>query len=133
MSKITILDNECATLWFYPESKIVHHEIKKFIFGQQLRELFNQGYETLKKNNAQKWLSDDRNNGPLNDEDSAWCQNDWFPRVVAAGWKFWAIVMPKKVIGVMNMRKFTEDYAKAGVIVNVFSDPEEALKWLKSQ
>jgi hypothetical protein len=133
MSKVTIFDNDRAALWFHPETKIVHHEIKKYVFGPQLREILDQGYDLLMEKGAQKWLSDDRNNGPLNQEDSEWAKNDWFPRVVAAGWKFWAIVMPKAAMGVINMRKFKDEYAKAGIIVNVFDNPDEALTWLESQ
>jgi hypothetical protein len=133
MPKTVIFDHDRATLWFYPETKIVHHEIKKYVYGPELREILDQGYELLKKNKAQKWLSDDRRNGPLTAEDTQWAKTDWFPRVVAAGWKYWAIIMPEKATGVMNMQKFKAEYAQAGVIVNVFNDPDEGLKWLESQ
>lgn len=133
MSKTIIFDHDRATLWFHPETKIVHHEIKKYVYGPELREILDQGYELLKKTSAQKWLSDDRKNGPLTKDDSEWAKTDWFPRVVAAGWKYWAIIMPKSAMGQMNMRKFKEEYAQAGIIVNVFDDPDEGLKWLESQ
>jgi len=33
----------------------------------------------------------------------------------------------------MNMKTFIDQYAKAGVKVNVFSDPAKALAWLEAQ
>ena len=80
---------------------------------------------------ATKWLSDDRKNGPLNTSDSDWARDDWFPRALAAGWKYWAVVLPELLIGQMNMQLFTTRYSKAGVTVRVFSDPDDALCWLK--
>jgi hypothetical protein len=47
------------------------------------------------------------------------------------GWKHWAVVLPELIIGKMNMQLFTTRYAKAGVTVRVFSDPDDALQWLK--
>jgi hypothetical protein len=129
-NKETILDNSDFVLWYYPESKIIHHQIKRYIFGEKLRELLDKGYELLKEKDAQKWLSDDRNNDALSNEDGNWTNNDWLPRVASAGWKYWALVMPKGLIGQMNMKKHAEFCAKVGVTVKVFSDPDEALQWL---
>jgi hypothetical protein len=36
-----MLDNEFATLWYHTEKKIVHHKIKKWIKGDDLKYLFN--------------------------------------------------------------------------------------------
>lgn len=92
----------------------------------------DKGAEIFKTNGAQKWLSDDRMNSTLTAEDGAWASTDWSARVMAAGWKYWAIVMPDKVVGKLNMQRFIEDYSKKGVTIDIFGDPEEALKWLES-
>ena len=133
MAPTVVLDNDYATLWFHEDTKIVHHKVKKYIHGETLRQLLTKGYETLKQKNAKKWLSDDALNGPLLKEDEAWAKGEWFPKVVRAGWKSWAIVLPAQIIGQMNMKRFIDDYAKAGITVNVFSDPAKALAWLESQ
>lgn len=130
MPKLTIIDNEYASLWFYPEHKIVHHKFHQFIFGQPFRDVLNRGADLLQQHHAQKWLSDDRNNSALRPEDKAWSQTEWFPRVVNAGWKYWALVMPQKIVGQMNMKAIVDDYARQGVVVRVFSDPEKAMQWL---
>jgi pyridoxine 5'-phosphate synthase PdxJ len=41
--------------------------------------------------------------------------------------------MPVQVIGQLNMKRFVEDYAKAGITVSVFSESDKALAWLESQ
>lgn len=133
MSKTLILDNDHASLWFHSTANIVHHQIKKYVYGQQLHEILDSGYELIKKHNATKWLSDDRHNGALTAEDAEWTNRDWLPRVAKAGWKYWAIIMPESVIGKMNMKKHVDECAAVGVEVKVFSDPDAGLQWLQSK
>jgi hypothetical protein len=133
MSKLTILDNEYATLWYYPETKILHHKIKKFIFGEPLQHLLNTGTEQLKKYGAHKWLSDDRNNNALRTSDAEWSTTVWLPNTAKAGWKYWAIVQPEKISGQMNMKRHASTTNSAGVTVSVFNDLDEAMTWLVNQ
>ena len=62
-----------------------------------------------------------------------WTQTDWFPRTVQVGWKYWALVMPEKIVGKMNMRQAVQAYTEKGIIVEVFADPDEAMSWLENQ
>ncbi|MBN1471547.1 MAG: hypothetical protein JW925_07190 [Syntrophaceae bacterium] len=133
MQKITVHENEHITLWYYPETKIIHHQFHKYIYGDEFRKGLNAGVEAMKKYGAIKWLSDDRNNMALPLDDVEWAKTDWFPRTLKAGWKYWALVQPAKAIGQLNMKQFTETYSKLGITVNVFSNPDEAMKWLESQ
>ena len=130
---MTVIDNDHASLWFHPRKKIVHHQFHQFVHGQYFREPLEKGAELFEKYGAKKWLSDDRGNGALSKEDSDWALGVWQPRVMKAGWKFWAIVMPEKVIGQMNMRQWAKTYSENGIEVQIFSDPDEAMAWLESQ
>jgi hypothetical protein len=133
MSQILIEQTDFATLWFHPEKKIVHHETHKFTHGEAFRAFLLKGTETMKKNGATKWLSDDRKNPVLKTEDMEWGQTNWFPQTLQAGWKYWAIVQPESAITKMNMDKLIKDYGQAGIIAKYFSDPDEAMKWLEEQ
>jgi hypothetical protein len=132
MSVTVITDTEYATLWYYPDEKIVHHQFHKFIHSKEFRQVLERGLEIFKQNGAQKWLSDDRMNSALTTADTEWGQQDWFPRVFQAGWKYWAIVMPDKVVGKMNMQRFIDAYSTQGLTIDIFDNPDEALKWLES-
>ena len=33
----TIIDSPFATLWYYPDKKIVHHQIHKFVHGEEFQ------------------------------------------------------------------------------------------------
>jgi hypothetical protein len=133
VDKITIIDNEYITLWCYPEKKIIHHKFHKFIHRQAFRDGLNAGCEAMEKYGAEKWLSDDRLNAALPQADVEWSRTDWFPRVMKAGWKYWALLPPEKIIGQMNMDRIVRDYSEKGLTVKIFTDLDEAMTWLESQ
>lgn len=130
MAKITLINNQYATLEYHPDTKIVHHIFHKPIGDEKFREVLNTGAETLKKYGAAKWLSDDRKNMALSPEDTEWSKKDWFPRAVESGWKYWALVVPQNILGKMNMKEFVDEYFEKGLRIMVFSNPEDAMQWL---
>jgi hypothetical protein len=132
MSTVTILDTPQITMWYHPEKKIVHHQMHKYTFGPTFRDALMKGVEIMQKNRARKWLSDDRLNPVLKPEDNEWAISDWAPKVIAVGWKYWAIVLPESVINKMRMENNAKVFAEKGVTVQFFQDPDEALEWLES-
>jgi hypothetical protein len=132
MPKEVIYDSPFATMWYHTDKKIVHHEIHKFIFGEEFHKFLLIGTEAIKKNRAKKWLSNDRSNSVLRKEDIDWGMVNWMPQTVQAGWKYWAIVQPEKAIAQMNMAQLVKVYADAGIVAKFFSDEDQAMKWLES-
>ena len=126
----TLLDNDFARLRYHARHGIVHHEFKQFIHGERFRHVLETGLEALRRHGIHKWLSDDRNNGPITAADANWAISDWAPRAIAAGWKYWAVVLPEKILGQMNMRRWAATYAKQGVTGQLFTDVSEAKRWL---
>ncbi len=127
---VTIIENEYATLVYHPDTKIVHHTFLKPIGGDEFRAVLNAGAQVLKENKASKWLSDDRENSVLSNDDLAWSKDDWFPRAVRAGWKYWGLVVPQDILARMNMKQFVDSYLDQGLRIMVFSKPEKAMEWL---
>jgi hypothetical protein len=132
MPATTILENEFATLLYHPDQKIVHHTFHKSIGGDDFRGVLLSGIEVLRKNSAEKWLSDDRGMSALSDEDTHWSINEWFPRAREAGWQFWALVVPPDALARINLSEFVFNYAQQGLRVAVFTHPDEAMKWLEA-
>ena len=131
MSKRLVLENEFVHLWYHPAERIVHHQFRKFIWGDQFREVLNEGLRVFEREGATKWLSDDRENSARSPKTTpTGPMGDWFPRVAKAGWKHWAIVLPQNVIGQMNMARIISTYSTRGVTARVFDDPGAALDWL---
>lgn len=130
LSAKIVIDNEYATLKYHPDTQIVHHVFHKPIGGPEFRSVLNGGAALLKEHGACKWLSDDRNNSALSDEDTEWSKSDWFPRAAASGWKFWALVVPPDLAARMNLKEFVDTYFELGLRTMVFTEPEEAMEWL---
>jgi hypothetical protein len=101
--------------------------------GAQFREALTKGAEAMEAHPCAKWLSDDRGNTVLPEDDEKWATSIWFPRVCSAGWKHWALVLPIKAVGQLNVQRFAETYAPLGINAKYFTDPNEAMKWLQDQ
>jgi hypothetical protein len=93
----------------------------------------HKGAEWLERYHATKWLSDDKNNVVVRDDDAHWGDTVWAPSVIAAGFKYWAIVLPMSAVGQLNMQRFAEEYRQRGVTVGTFDTVEAADRWLKAQ
>ena len=109
----------------------MHHTLHKPVEGAVFRDVLTRGVEIFERSGANKWLSDDRGNSALHPEDGKWAMEVWSVRTLAAGWKYWAIVMPDAALGKANMRRFIREYSDRGVEVNVLGSAEDAFGWLK--
>ena len=132
MPAITVRDDEYITMLYYPESKILYHQIHKFFFGQTFRDIFNGAIEVFQKYGAQKWLADDTAIKAFGIGDQEWAAEHWFDRALKAGWKYWAIIMPQNPTGQLAVQRLAERYSSRGVQTRAFSTVDEAKKWLES-
>jgi hypothetical protein len=132
MPAIKVIDDPNISMWYYPESGIVHHQTHRFFHGKEWREALNKGAEIFEKYGARKWLSDERERAALTQEDREWSDTDWAPRMVKSGWKYWAIVQPANVIAQLSMQKVMDKRTAMGVTAKLFSSIDEAKKWLES-
>ncbi len=132
MTQVTLLDNDYITLYYHEDKQLVHHVYKNGIYGEFLYEGLNVGTEKLIETGAYKWLSDNRAIDGVTDDESAWINEDWLPRTIAAGWKYWALVVPETAMAQMNMVQFIESFSQQGVTVRVFPDDAQAMEWITS-
>lgn len=132
MAIITLIDDDSRSLVYHTDSKIIHHTFKVPVLGKGFRELLTVGAECMEKYRGGKWLSDDRKNGPISPEDSTWGETIWGTRVIRAGFKLWAIVVPAHAVGNLQMHRLANAYRKRGVSVVIYDQIEPASAWLRS-
>jgi hypothetical protein len=132
MTKETIVEVPALTLWYYPDTRIIHHEVAKYPGAETLESALQKGLELIRNRGASKWLSDDRRSGALPKSHHEWALNVWGPDAAAAGWKYWAVVPPTEMIGTKNIGRLIEIYGSLGVKVQSFRDPKAAMDWLVS-
>lgn len=127
-----VVDNEYVTMVYRPDLNAIHHTFHQTTMGEVLRDAFEAGLGSLRQQGADKWLADDRKNSRVTPEHLEWSMNDWGPRVAAAGWKHWALVVPENIAGRADMSGMVEHFWKLGVRINVFTSVEDAEDWLRS-
>jgi len=132
MQPITLVDNEFVTLMYVPDSKMLHHTIHKHVDEQAFKQALDLGVDALGKYQGGRWLSDDRNNGPFSAEFSQWALEDWIPRAIANGWKYWANVVPSDVVAAGTLMPFISALSQMGLRMMVFTQVDEASEWLNS-
>jgi hypothetical protein len=132
--RIALLESAYACLWFYPDTRIIHHKFLQPISDNVFREVLTTGLGLLQTQGAQKWLSDDRNNSILSAEASTWSQEYWLPRALEAGWKYWAMLPPIRTRAKLNITRLVEFVRQSkGVTTGLFTDPNTARDWLAQQ
>lgn len=130
-NKITIVETQLLSLWFYPQTRILHHQLHTFVPAAPFEELLIAGLRYIERQEATKWLSDNSGNSIVPQETAQWARTFWAPRAIAAGFRYWAAVMPVEMVGRMQMRMFIDEYADLGVTVQPFEDVDKALRWLE--
>ena len=131
---ISIVDNEFITLQYLPDKKTIYHIIHKpIIDDQDFIVPLDAGTKALKQYGVCKWLSDDRNNGPLSPTFLKWSETDWQPRTIASGWKYWANIVPSELVAAGSLIPVIESLHEMGLHMMVFSDFKKAVEWLDRQ
>lgn len=129
----TILDNSSITMRYNSRTKILSHQMHRFVYGDAFRQALMRGVAVLDENKAQKWLSDDQSNRAVTADDNAWVEQEWLPSALKVGWKYWAIVQPDAFVAKLYMDRKAYALAKLGLDVQMFGNAQEALAWLEAR
>ena len=130
MSRRVVFENEFAHVWFHPEAAIIHHQVHKFIWGEEYQRMLNAGLDALVCEGATKWLSENSDDKVHARADTEWVISQWMPRARKGGWTYWAVVPPANVLGQMNIERILAEAQKLGVVGRIFGDAPAAFDWL---
>jgi len=128
-----VFESEHMSVWCHPEQHLIYHQMHKYCLGEVFRAGMMAGTQAMQRHRAISWLSDDRLNGPLPDEDEQWAGALWFQQTKAAGWKYWAMVLPERAVGKLNVKRYIELSRKGGIEAQSFVTPAPALEWLNAR
>ena len=128
----TILENEFISILYYPEQKIIAHTVHQPISNMQLMEAMKVASNFLVENNVSKWLSDDRKNGPIENDiaEADMDYKEYNQRMIDAGWRYWANVIPTSLEAAYTLTPVMEEMHDMGLQMNVFTSYDEAFDWL---
>ncbi|MBN2304621.1 MAG: hypothetical protein JXQ72_09105 [Anaerolineae bacterium] len=133
MIPLTIIDNQYATLRYYPDMEMIHHSFHRDVSDDEFYTVVDAGVTFLVEHGVNKWLSDNRYHSALDQTEAEYPITEWVLHARQTGGKFWALVVPPSAIGRMSQIEFTSVYARQGLRAKVFIDPNAAMEWLLIQ
>jgi hypothetical protein len=84
----------------------------------------------LRQHGGTRVLGDGRNMRVIKQSDQEWVIRDWIPRILAAGLRRMAMVIPKSGLAMMNVQEILSRVPGTKLDVAYFGTIEEARDWL---
>ena len=101
--------------------------------GRILPQGLNAGLELVLQKKSRRWLADTKNLGAVSAEDLKWTNEEWIPRVVAAGVRSMAFIMPKKVVAKIVVKSGVSRIDENELSTSYFGTIDDARAWLRAQ
>jgi hypothetical protein len=107
--------------------------VNKFICGDPYREFLAEVLTLFETRRTHKWLSNDRQNAAIPPEDLERLKQQWVPKAVAAGWQYWAVALPQKMVGRLSIQRMVNYVVSEQTLVaQTFTKLVQARSWLGS-
>ena len=117
-------DDSCQSLVTEWKGGFVNKE--KYIEGM------NAALKLFVELKCKKVLSNTKEAGVLGVDTQKWVKEDFFPRFIAAGVRYFATVVPSDSLAQMSIKALSST-AQGGLKTNSFDNVEAAQKWLREQ
>jgi hypothetical protein len=91
--------------------------------GSVYRSVLDRSLDLVRKHKASRWLAIMvESSGVISPEDSAWLSGDWFPRLVSAGGRRFAIVLPPKGLAALQLNRIKREIDSSKDDPNAFAN-----------
>jgi hypothetical protein len=105
-------------------------EWKSWANSIEFRAACEQALLAVKDNHASRWLMDGRELRVIVEADQRWLAEDWGPRLVRAGVRHSALVLPRSGLASLTVENVGEAHHLDAEQRQAFATLEEAKKWL---
>jgi hypothetical protein len=119
-----------AVLRWDPGSGAVFIEWHGWADSTEFALLLEAGLRALKQFHGSRWLADCRNMKTIEQSDQEWLDRSWFPRMLAAGLRRMAVLMPKSALAKMNVEDILSKVPGTKLEVAYFATVAQAREWL---
>jgi hypothetical protein len=96
----------------------------------EFSELLEAEITALRKHHGTRILADCRRQRVLNPAEQDRANTVWLPRALAAGLKWFAVVVPSSALAEANLKERLGEVRAGALEVAYFATPEEAREWL---
>jgi hypothetical protein len=90
------------------------------------------GLGALIEHRGSRWLADCRDMKTIQQSDQEWLDTSWFPRVITAGLRRMAVVIPKSGLAMTNLEDIMRKVPADKIDVEFFATVAEAEKWISA-
>jgi hypothetical protein len=118
----SIGDETCQAVWA---------EWKSYVEGDDFRKAADMGLTLLQTKRSSRWIADTRLIGPIRHVDQVWTNQDWLPRMVAAGLRWMAILLPQSSIARLSVKQILGKINGIEFVMANVEDLEAARAWLR--
>jgi hypothetical protein len=102
--------------------------------GRDLKQGLEAGLEEYKKYLPKaQWIGDTTDIGVIGQADQDWIDKEWFPKFLATGVKYMAVVQPASVLAKMSVNSIVARVPGTQLTVFNCATLEEARVWMKDQ
>ncbi|HEV2029545.1 MAG TPA: STAS/SEC14 domain-containing protein [Candidatus Dormibacteraeota bacterium] len=114
-------------------SRAVYIEWQGWATPDEFAAALDSGVATLIAHHSTLWLADCRGMKTIQQSDQEWLDKHWFPRVLAAGLKRMALVIPISGLAKMNLEEIMGKVPNTDLEVGFFATVAEARTWLTAR
>ena len=118
------------------DTKAAYHiaEWHGFAKDDRLRHAAHACMYAARERRSARWLADIGDFSVIGPDDQAWIASEFYPRLVEAGLRFMAIVLPVKAVAQLSLRQANAAYGANGPLVfEYFGTRAAAARWLDAQ
>lgn len=98
--------------------------------SKERQAILEAGLGALRAHRGSRWLADCRDMKAVKQADQEWIDQSWFPRVLAAGLRRMALVIPKSGLARINLDDMMRRVPETKLETGHFATIEEATEWL---
>jgi hypothetical protein len=119
-----------ASVRWDEDGQLVLVEWRGWASAAEFAELLEAEIAALRNHHCTRILADCRRQKVLEPAAQDRANKEWLPRAMAAGLKFFAVVVPSSVLADVNLKASLDKVPATSLQVAYFATPEEGREWL---
>ncbi len=100
--------------------------------GEALYRILDALVDGLKLKSSNVIIADARQMQVINNEDQQWITDNWYPRALAAGFRYEALVVSKYTFNAVTVRRIVRNYDEQKLKTAYFNSVPAAYDWVKN-
>jgi hypothetical protein len=121
-----------AVMRWDPASRAVQIEWQGWADPVEFAAALEAGLGALIEHRGSRWLADCREMKAIQQSDQEWLDRSWFPRMIAAGLRRMAVVIPKSGLALSNLKDIISKVPADKIDVQYFATVEQAQGWIST-